>query len=168
MGEKTPELNLTMCNKFEPIVLEGQLCYSLDIVRLTKKESKAGKTNGLFLLLDPNAYWLNVSDEMSLKYQMHASKPFKVFVHTLSQFRAHGPGTFAMSSLKKMKGTTNFKELPENQKRCRVHIREECQTKNFLDQVLRTCECVPWQLMGDTSLKEVENTFKSFVFYPTR
>ena len=154
LGEEIPDLNLTICNKFKPIILEGQLCYTLDVAKLTKMSTKAGKPNGLFLLLDPNPYRLNGSDD-----QADEEGKLKVYVHTLAQFSKYGAGALALTSLKKMEGTKSFKELPDNQKRCSVHNREECQTKNFLGQVLRKCKCVPWALMVDTSLKKVGNAF---------
>ena len=70
------------------------------------------------------------------------SPDFKVYVHTLAQHTAHGAGAFAMSALKRMTGTDSFKQLPEKQKNCRVHNRENCETKLFLDEVGSKCEVV--------------------------
>ena len=152
LGQKSPKLNLTTCNKFEPIILEGQLCHSLDIAKVEKKkkESKAGKPNGLVLLLDPNPYRLKTSYKVNMGDQSYEEGRPKVYVHTLAQYTAYGPGTYALSSLKRMTGTESFMELPDEQKRCRVHKREECQTKKFLDQVWNKCRCVPWALMDGT------------------
>ena len=64
LGQKVPELgNITMCNKFQPTILDGQLCYSLDIAKLEVGPTKSGKANGLFLLLDPVPYQLDSSNE---------------------------------------------------------------------------------------------------------
>ena len=51
---------VSLCDKFEPIVLEGQLCVSLDLSQSGGKPTKSGKTKGLFLLLDPNQ--INTTD----------------------------------------------------------------------------------------------------------
>ena len=60
IGQERPELgDLTVCDKFEPTILEGQLCYSLGISKLGEKTTKSGQANGLLLLLDPNPYRLN-------------------------------------------------------------------------------------------------------------
>ena len=57
LGQKRPELdNLTVCDKFEPTILEGQLCYSINIANLEKRQTEAGKKQGLFLLLDSTPY----------------------------------------------------------------------------------------------------------------
>ena len=123
-----------------------------------KKESKAGKPDGLVLLLDPNPY----SYKVNMGDQSYEQRQLKVYVHTLAQYTAYGPGTYALSSLKRMTGTESFRELPDNQKRCRVHSREDCQTKNFLDQVWNKCQCVPWALVDGTSLSKVGNTSSFF------
>ena len=143
LGERRLEQdNLTLCNKFEPTIFDGQLCYSLDMTKV--EETKAGKTNGLWILLDPNPFRLNVSNEIESDDQMHN---FKVYVHTLASYTAFGPGEYAMTALKRMKGTKSFKQLPDKQKKCQAHNREECQTRKFLDQVRNNCSCVPWPLM---------------------
>ena len=153
LGQSKPELNnITVCDKFEPTILEGQLCYSLDIAKLVKKSTRAGKNNGFWILVDPTPFVLNVSEESRLNDQTHK---FKVYVHTLAPYTAFGPGEHAMSALKRMKGTKSFKQLPDNQKDCQVHSREECETKKFLDQVLSNCNCVPWAMMTENSLKRV-------------
>ena len=44
LGQERPELdNLTICDKFKSTILEGQLCYSLNIAKLGKKLTKSGK-----------------------------------------------------------------------------------------------------------------------------
>ena len=145
IGKKEAELdNLTVCDKFEPINLEGQLCYSLDLAKVVKGSTKTGKTNGLWILLDPNPFRLNVSTGMKPEDQR-----FKIFVNTLAQYTAVGPGQYGMSAFKRMKGTESFKQLPDSQKKCQVHNREECETKAFLDQVANNCNCIPWNVMID-------------------
>ena len=38
LGQERPELdNLTICDKFKTTILDGQLCYSLDIAKLDEK-----------------------------------------------------------------------------------------------------------------------------------
>ena len=73
---------------------------------------------------------------------------FKVYIHTLSPFTAYGPGAFAMSTLKRMTGTTSFMELPENRKKCAVHNRQECQTVQA-DQSAVYCNFPVFILRGD-------------------
>ena len=57
LGQERPGLdNLTICDKFQPTILEGQLCYSLDVVKYKSGNTEAGKRNGLFILVDYNPY----------------------------------------------------------------------------------------------------------------
>ena len=146
LGQKRPELgNLTVCDKFKPTILEGQLCYTLDIALLVEKPTKSGKTNGLFLLLDPNPYQTN-NTEKNVRESRSQEQYFKVFIHTLAQYTAYGSGSYRMSTLKKMTGTKSFEQLPTKQKNCLVHNREECQTDKNLDQIHGKCNCTPWSL----------------------
>ena len=137
--------NLTFCNKFEPAVVDGQLCYSLDTAKFGKKPTKTGKSNGLFLLLDPNPYQTNPVG----RKERHKHQLFKVYIHTLAQFTAFGPGAYSMSALKSMTGTEGFKQLPDEQKSCSVHNRQKCQSLKFLKQVKKSCSCVPWPLTSN-------------------
>ena len=121
----------------------------------------AGRPNGLFLLLDPNSM-----NKMNKEGQKNEQGKFKVYIHTLAHYSAYKAGTYSLSSLKKMTGTKSFKKLPEDQKRCSVHNREECQTKNFLDQVWNKCKCVPWALADN--MEKVNNTFDDLIFFSAR
>ena len=143
------------CDKFEPTIFEGQLCYSLDVSKFGEKTTREGKKNGLILLLDPNPYLLNYKDKIKKVSSANDLKNFKINIRTLAQYTAYGPGLYAMSALKKMTGTKSFLQLPENQKRCQIHNREKCQTISFLDQVEKNCVCVPWSLMTNTGEQKV-------------
>ena len=129
------------CGQFEPTMLEGQLCYSLNL-KHRGKTTRSGKSKGLFLLLDPSPYQLNVIDKYVLGSKTRFSA--KVHIQTLESFTTFGPGSLMMDTLKKMTGTQRFMELPDIQKKCSPHNREECQTQKYLDQVRRECNCVPW------------------------
>ena len=154
LGRQLPEMgNLTVCDKFQPTILEGQLCYALDSALLKGHSTKSGKSSGLLLLLDPNPYHLNQKGKSAWGFNEDDST-FKVYIQTLAQFTAFGPGSYGMSALKKMTGTESFEQLPDHQKKCLVHNREECQTRSFLDQVQKECKCMPWALQNDQVGKE--------------
>ena len=133
--------NSTYCDKFEPTFLEGQLCYSLNVTKFERKTTKTGKQSGLFLLLDPNPYPMK-SNDGSVKAARNDQESFKVYIHTLAENTAFGPGAYAMQALKKMTGTPSFYQLPDSQKECQVHSRERCQTEKFLIQVKDSCKCI--------------------------
>ena len=137
--------NITLCDKFEPSILEGQLCYSLNIAKLNEKPTKTGKKAGLYLLLDPNPYPIMSIDEKA-KTDRNDQQLFKVYIHTLGEHRAFGPGIFALHTLTRMTAKPNFYQMPDSQKECQIHSREKCQTEMFLNQVRSKCSCVPWAL----------------------
>ena len=153
LGQERPELdNLTICDKFEETILEGQLCYSLDIAKLGEKRTKSGRTYGLFLLLDPYPYQLNTTDRGS-DAEEHS---VKIFIHTLAQYATFGPGSYGMSTLKRMTGTKSFEQLPDHQKKCFVHNREDCQTQKYLEHVQKACNCSPWTLQTQIGKNQVK------------
>ena len=154
-----PELgNVSVCDKFKPFLLEGQLCYSFDIARHAKIPAKVGKLNGLLLLVDPNPYRIKSSGR-SYEAQLNDEQSFKVYIHTLAQHTAYGPGAYGMNALKSITGKDSFLQLSDDQKKCRVHNREECQTAKFLEQVNTNCSCVPWSLEKDIKAKVVTFRF---------
>ena len=144
----------TFCDKFEPTILEGQLCYSLNVTKFERKDTKLGKRNGLFLLLDPNPYPMESTDGR-VKAARNDQESFKVYIHTLAPHTAFGPGAYAMHTLKKMTGKTSFYQMRDSQKECQVHSREKCQTEMFLKHVKTNCSCVPWALTTENSYLEV-------------
>ena len=150
LGKERPELsNVTMCNTFEPIVLEGKLCYSIDVTKTKKMPTLAGKTGGLFLILDPNPYLQNFGEAQTAD----GRQSFEIYINTLGQYRAYEGGAYAMRTLKQMTATESFTQLPDSQKKCLVHNIVECQAEHFLDQVKSNCNCIPWALQINTTEK---------------
>ena len=137
---------MTICDKFEPTILEGQLCYSLDIAKLETNPTKPGKANGLFLLVDLSPFQLKSAENDFWGSSDIAEQTVKVFIHTLAPHTAFGPRSYGMRALKKMTGTKSFEQLPDHKKKCTVHSREECQTRKYLTQVEKECKCTPWTL----------------------
>ena len=147
LGKVIPEVDgFETCDRFEPTVLEGQLCFSIDVAKYREEPTKKGKAKGLFLMLDPNPYKPNTIKNVEISRT--EDQTFRVYIHTLAQYSTFGPGSYGMSTLKKMTGTESFEELPDHQKKCLVHNREECQTQKYLDQVQRECKCIPWALQN--------------------
>ena len=131
-----------MCNSFEPIILEGKLCYSIAVTKMKKMPTLAGKTGGLFLNLDPNPYLQNFGEAQTAD----GRQSFEIYINTLGQYRAYEGGAYAMRTLKQMTATESFTQLPDSQKKCLVHNIVECQAEHFLDQVKSKCNCIPWAL----------------------
>ena len=52
--------NFTFCDKFKPSVLNGQLCYSLNLSQVTSSKSIVGQKNSLVIVLDqPSGFGLS-------------------------------------------------------------------------------------------------------------
>ena len=58
LGNPGDQFPFVACGKFQPYLLEGQLCYSLHLRDFVSGGSLGGKGNGLLLVLDPviNSY----------------------------------------------------------------------------------------------------------------
>ena len=142
LGEARLELqNMTFCGQFQPTLLEGQLCYSLNAAEYKGEQTTTAKNSGLLLLLDPNPYEIRSTDG-SFRAARNDQESFKVYIHTLAEHTAFGSGAYALHTLKRMTGTPKFYQLPDGQKECQVHSRERCQTEKFLNQVKDNCNCI--------------------------
>ena len=53
LGMKVNNFYYYICNKFQPTILDGSLCYKLDLTELGHK-TQEGPQNGLWLVLDYN------------------------------------------------------------------------------------------------------------------
>ena len=143
LGRKKPGYNFPFCDIFEPVVFDGRLCYSVG--KEFGGKSKDGKENGLLLMVSPGR---NHDDK--------ESNLFQIYVNTLSGFSTYKTGSFALNSLKKMTGTSGFMSLPDEQKRCQVELREDCQTKNILFEMELQCGCVPWAINTAARRREIK------------
>ena len=118
------------CDQFQPTVLEGQRCYSLNLSKVGVSKSKAGKMNGLELVLDSNT----------------PGKVARIYLVTLSPFTDYRNGSYAMTSLKKMTGTKSFLGLLDAEKRCQVETSGECNTQKYFQAIRSKCHCRLWAL----------------------
>ena len=134
------------CDKFEPIILEGQLCYRLKIEPGDKNSSRKGQAGGLFFFLDPHPYNNEFSAGQTTKRQ-----PPKILISTLGQYMAFEAGAYAMRTLKKMTTKDSFEALPDATKKCQVHNFVDCQNKKYLEKVRSKCGCTPWALTSGNS-----------------
>ena len=154
LGQKIEETNFISCSLFKPTVLEGQLCYELNLSSLEIEDAGAGKRAGLMIVLDSG----ELSDDETQKEETAFENTLnlepsgedvgsaRIYLNTLSSFTASSSGSYAMTALKKMTGTESFLKLTENIKRCRIGSVEDCQAKGYIEQVQKLCGCVPWAL----------------------
>ena len=140
-------LSFPICTSFKPTLLEGQLCYELDLQQL----SGQGKKNELLLLLDYNT-------ELSL--QPNSGSPYvdsfyldsldseqyeaKIQIKSLSRMMNFGGGGYKMTVVKRMTAKPDFLKMPLKDRSCEVEVYEDCRTRNLIEK----CRCVPWEVPG--------------------
>ena len=128
-----------VCDKFKPTIMEGQLCYSLDVNNFTTAKSKAGRGKGLSLLLDP-------INPRSVQNEDGVEHSFRIFLNTLDGFSDMKDGSYRMINVKKMVGTDSFMALPDEDKECQEETLQHCSGRLFLEGIKQSCKCVPWAL----------------------
>ena len=151
-GEKVIIHNLPfpVCTSFKPTLLEGQLCYTLDL----KEPSGQGRKNELMLLLDYNTE-LSIQPKAELSERDSSGKVYldevdsdifsaKIHINTLSQTINYGGGSYKMTMVKRMTAKPDFLEMPIEDRQCEVEELEACRTRKLLAE----CDCVPVELPG--------------------
>ena len=143
-------LSFPGCSSFQPTILEGQLCYKLQLNRT----SGVGKRNQLMLLLDYN-------EDLSIQPPLNRSRPLlnplsldmensgdeedmkaKVQVNTLSPIIGFGGGSFKLTDVKRMTTSDDFLKMSLDERECEVELYEDCRTRNLLQE----CGCVPQEM----------------------
>ena len=154
LGKKVRNWDFVTCDKFHPAVLNGQLCYSLNVSQVEPStESKDGDRNGLVLVLDQPSVLDFVDNE----------KPPTITIHmnTLARFTDYRPGKYAMTALKKMTGTEAFMSMSNSEKRCQLESFENCNKERILAAFEKECNCYPWLLANSETvsaqMKKVSN-----------
>ena len=139
LGHNMEGFNFTTCNKFQPTVMEGQLCYSLDVNNITRATSKAGRAMGLTLLLDR-------INPRSVQNENGVDHSFRIFLNTLDGFSDVKDGSYRMINVKKMVGTDSFMAMPDEDRDCQERTLQACSAQFFLEKIKQSCSCVPWAL----------------------
>ena len=132
LGHKRHDLPFTVCDQFKPTVLEGQLCYSLDLGSIKTEKSKSGERAGLLILIDQGVAdqgkessidleeMTEEITEIDIKGPTQHQNYARIYLNTLTSYTDNRAGTYALSSLKKITGSKNFLELSDDQKKCRT------------------------------------------------
>ena len=170
LGLKRPDLPFTACSHFQPTLLEGQLCYQLDLALVQTLKTKVGDTHGLIMVLDQVMQGNFQPDKEQNLSQMReivslneepptrSSRSVKIYLNTLARHKRHGAGRYAMAALKKMTGKDSFLNLPKDTKSCQIEAYEKCHIRNFMKEVQKQCRCIPWALKSIFKNK-VSNNF---------
>ena len=160
LGAVKDDLNFTACSHFQPTVLEGQLCYSLNLTTIDTGNAKSGKGAGLVIIIDEG---VQITDETQNKESNEnprdlaalgvVSDSARIYLNTLSGFTDSRAGSYALTALKKMTGTGSFLKQSDREKKCRIGTLEDCEAKRYIERVQERCSCVPWALSSALASK---------------
>ena len=158
LGIRRTNFSFPVCTSFQPRVMDGQLCYSIDLVNATKQRSiKQGPSHGLTLFLDYNEERMKntntgVEQLVNLVANMNEEnkkkKQAKIHINTLEPFVGFGGGNYEMSAIKVMAATESFLGLPEDVRDCQTeYTLQECHLEHYRASA-KSCGCVPLSLPG--------------------
>ena len=170
LGQTRQDLPFTVCSQFQPTVLEGQLCYSLN-KNLAIKAGE-GLDNGLLLIIDQgNNYDVHQGRRTAVNSKTNVAslkltppdkkgdkRPARVYLNTLAKITASKAGSYNLFGLKRLTGTNGFMAAPDEIKECQVETYYDCYVRNFMMEVQNKCGCVPWVLSSVDSTKMVNMT----------
>lgn len=178
LGRYVDGLRFPVCDSFVPTILNGELCYSLDVDQAlaTAEDTREGSKGQLTLLLDYNierSIHTAIAEEEDKSVEtLHFEESMssgddtaRIFVHTLAGYSGEGSGSYAMSSLKMMTATENFLAMSEKIRGGKTEEREDCKKRIFLESGPSVCGCIPWEHASQFSNKVIISLFtihKSF------
>jgi len=155
LGHQTADDKFPVCDKFIPVLLEGQLCYRLDVTPHLSSRPSFGQKEGLLLAVDTNpdrsAASFPSKEVNSEKSRIDTAPPDggvvtspRVYIHTLAGYSGYGTGRYVITSIKDVTATDSFMELSqENRVGCQEEDREECIVKAYVNETLSKCQCWP-------------------------
>ena len=161
VGQTRQDLPFTVCDRFKSTILEGQICYSLNLSMIETEKSDVGQSHGLSFLVDPGNFEQyedkqqpknSIANALTFDSEIVDSSAARIYLNTLTSFTDYGSGRYFMSGLKKMIGTSSFLKLSTRDRKCQIEQTENCQERNYIEKVHKLCGCVPWAL---SSLVEV-------------
>ena len=178
LGKHVDNFTYPVCTAFRPTLMEGQLCYELDMARI-RTSATPGRNSGLVLFLDLGMEKnILLPKEPTQKQKLTSDSSIKgiianreievfkepsgngpaVYVHTIQPFTFYPRSYYydyhyLMTSPKYMSGTDNFLDLTDDQKKCSVRTYEKCRQEQFLEELDKTCGCVPFGFKAVTNKK---------------
>ena len=116
LSQMRENLSFPLCSAFQQRVLDGQVCYVVDLnTAVGVRTVRQGPAHGLTLFVDYNEERMvgSVTNEQgeafaNLKGQTE-DKELKIHINTLEPFTWYGSGNYEMSSIKMMETTDGDK-----------------------------------------------------------
>ena len=155
-GKFMSNIYFPVCDLFDPVVLDGKLCYQMDMAKKMPKE-KTFQGDGLTLLLDANIdksvvrlaerNEKNNPTALDLKEDhVETEKLVEVNIGTLAPYSAFGPGNYILSAVKQMSATEGFLAMSKKKRECEKEKFEACQKRLFQERI-KECGCTPQSLV---------------------
>ena len=153
LGEYIEGFDFPVCNSFTPKILDGELCYALNISSQVS-ESKAGRGEGLLLAID-NGISIEPHVDQNIRVRKDgfirttlksSGKRARLRILTSHRHADSRPGKYVMKSLKVLAATDNFLAMPDDVKECQIETQEHCKSRRFVEEVKNKCGCIPSQL----------------------
>ena len=164
LGQHIANFTPPVCTSFRPTILEGQLCYEIDLNLVLPRNLTTGEgmDKGLMIILDTNKGKTGriprnlLLSETNKPYPVPelVTKPntdLKVYIHTVSRYSDYvGESSrstiIKMIQAKQVSVSDAFLKLPIKIKQCHRQTFEACQQKAFIGKGLNKCQCVPFSL----------------------
>ena len=173
MGQRIKGLDYPACNKFEPTILDGEVCYALDIktaIPSAKGKTQPGKGKSIFLAINMGMGTDLAGQTMKSEVEYTNTSNFEtgeviregtvtINLGTLLRFTDSRPGLYEMTSLKQMTGTSSFLGLSDEKKKCQIEMQQSCYNREYVENIQHHCGCTPWHL-SDTLQDKDRVTFQ--------
>ena len=155
-GKVIQNISFPVCDLFDPVVLDGKLCYQMEMTKKMPKEITVQR-KGLTLIMDANtekslSKQIGRDDKKNLKSMdlQEASVETRnlvgVNIGTLAPYFAYGPGNYILSAVKQMSTTDSFLSMSKEKRECEKEKFESCQKRLFQERV-KQCGCTPQSLI---------------------
>ena len=155
-GQFISGIDFPICNKFKATILDGQLCYAIDMKDVLKeKVTRPGRGFGLMLAIEQKvkkskegSHNFEASLRQGRLYTKIDIPEFSSSIHlnNLVKYTDSRAGLYKMSVLKKMTGTEGFLGLADATKGCQIEDQTKCERRKYLEEGQRRCGCLPWTL----------------------
>ena len=162
VGRTAENFSLPVCDAFKHKLLDGQLCYQLDMRDDTVSISQ-GPLGGLKFVMDYNEERnvnvdnLETGQEISkeeelkgligLERTLNNGNDAKIYIETIEAFHAYGGGSYMMSAAKEVVGTDEYVDIAESSDLCQDRISiSNCAAIDFVRTALDKCHCTPFGL----------------------
>ena len=156
IGRRNNNFSFPICDSFIPTILDGQLCYEIDMKRFNVSNG-IGKRAGLTIIVDKNyERSLNAKETkalgggtVELVEKTHIPSVEKdiysvrIHIDTLEPYSAYGAYSYLMTSVKEIQTSEKFSQLSDKERNCGLEkSMQDCMNFHYYDRP-SACNCTP-------------------------